>query len=71
MTGRDNQYMLTGNKHSIYNITNPLWCKVTHHEAVLERTDWQPVDGLVDAAVDGSALAPKALGVDDAGFPLF
>lgn len=44
---------------------------MTHHEAVLECTDWQPVDGLVDAAKDGSALAPKALCVDDTGFPLF
>lgn len=44
--------------------------RVTHHEAVLECAEGKSVDGLVDAAVDGSALTPKAFCVDDAGFPL-
>lgn len=43
--------------------------RVTHHEAELECAEGKPVDGLVDAAVDGSALAPKAFCVDDASFP--
>lgn len=55
-----------------------MWCelsdvmppsRVTHHEAELECAEGKPVDGLVDAAVDGSALAPKAFCVDDASFP--
>lgn len=43
--------------------------RVAHHEAVLECAEGKPVDGLVDATVDCSALAPKAFCVDDAGFP--
>lgn len=42
---------------------------MTNHEAVLDSTKGQSVDGIVDATVDGTTLAPKALRVDDTGLP--
>lgn len=43
---------------------------MTYHKAVLDSTKGQSVDGIVDATVDGTTLAPKALCVDDTGRPL-
>lgn len=43
---------------------------MTNHEAVLESTQRQSVRGAVDTTEDDTALAPKALCVNDAGPPL-